>query len=73
MPIITITKAYAETFTSSVTWVINHGLDTPGPVVDCFSGGSPDEKIIPVAVIANDNNTITITWSVARAGRVYVV
>ena len=73
MPTIILTYAYAETFSSATTWVVKHRLNTSAPVVDCFSGGSPDEKIMPASVVATDANTVTITWSVARAGRVYVV
>jgi hypothetical protein len=73
MPTIILTHAYAETFSSSLVWVVTHNLGTSAPVTDCFTGGSPDEKIMPVSVVATDNNTVTITWSSARAGRVYVV
>lgn len=73
MPTIILTHAYAETFSSAATWVVKHNLNTSAPVVDCFSDGSPDEKIMPASVVATDANTVTITWSVARAGRVYVV
>lgn len=68
-----LTKAHAETFTASTSWVVQHNLGRVAPVVDCFTGGSPDEKIIPASVVATDENTVTITWSVATAGRVYVV
>ena len=73
MPTIILTHAYAETFSSSTTWVVTHRLNTSAPVVDCFTGGSPDEKIMPASVVANNDSTVTITWSVATAGRVYVV
>lgn len=73
MSLSTITAAYAETFTASTSWVVQHNLGTSTPVVDVFSGGSPDERLMPASVVATDANTVTITWSVATAGRVYVV
>lgn len=73
MSLNTVTSAYAETFTAATSWVVQHNLGTTAPVVDVFSGGSPDEKLMPASVVATDANTVTITWSVATAGRVYVV
>jgi len=73
MPQITLTKAYSETFASATTWVVKHRLGTIAPVVDCWSGGSPDLKMMPVSVVANSPSQVTITWSTPTAGRVYVV
>ena len=72
MPI-TITRGYAETFAAATVWTVTHRLGTWSPVVDCFSGGSPDEKIMPVSIVALTENKVQITWSDATAGRVYVV
>ncbi len=69
-----VSKAYSETISvGSTSWVIQHNLDTVTPVVDVYTGGSPDEKVMPATVVATDGNTVTITWSVATTGRVYVV
>ncbi len=74
MSIETLTKAYSETVSvASTSWVIQHNLGTSTPVVDVYSGGSPDEKILPASVIATNDNTVTIAWSIATTGRVYVV
>ncbi len=74
MSLETLTKAYSETISvGSTSWVIQHNLGTSTPVVDVYSGGSPDEKILPATVVATDANTVTITWSSATTGRVYVV
>ena len=69
----TLTRGYAETFVASTTWVIKHRLGTMSPVVDCYTGGSPDERIVPVSIVADNENTVTVTWSVATAGRVVVI
>ena len=41
--------------------------------VSYWSGGSPDERIMPAAVVVINDDTVRLDWSVATAGRVYVV
>ena len=67
-----ITGAYSETFTAAMSWTVTHGRNTLSPVVDVWSGGSPDERLMP-DVIVIDENTVRLDWSVATTGRVYVV
>ena len=71
MSLVNVTKAYSETVASSATWVIKHNLQTEAPVVDIYNGS--DVRIMPANVYADNENQLTITWSVATAGRVYVV
>lgn len=71
MSLVNVTKAYSETVASSSTWVIKHNLQTEAPVVDIYNGS--DERIMPANVYADNDNQLTIQWSVATAGRVYVV
>ena len=68
-----ITGAYSETFAAATSWTIIHARNTLSPVIDAWSGGCPDERLMPAAVIVIDENTVRLDWSVATAGRVYVV
>ena len=68
-----ISGAYSETFTAATSWTVNHGRNTLSPVIDAWSGGSPDERLMPAAVVVIDEGTVRLDWSVATAGRVYVV
>ncbi len=69
-----VSKAYSETISvGSTSWVIQHNLGTLSPVVDVYNSDAPDEKVMPATVSVTDENTVTITWSVATTGRVYVV
>ena len=44
---------------------------TLSPIIDVWSGGSPDERLMPDVIVINEN-TVRLDWSVATAGRVYV-
>ncbi len=68
-----VTGAYSETFTAATSWTVNHGRNTLSPVIDIWSGGSPDERLMPSAVVVINNDTVRLDWSVATSGRVYVV
>ena len=58
---------------SSSTWIILHSLGTLAPIVDCWiNNGSSLEKIIPASVVATNNITVTVTFSVAHSGVAYV-
>jgi len=48
MALVTITKAYSETLSSSTSWVINHNLGTDTPVVDSYDGSN--NRIMPASV-----------------------
>ena len=71
MSLVNVTKAYSETVASSDTWVIKHNLQTDTPVVDIYNGSNV--RIMPEKVFADNENQLTIRWSAATAGRVYVV
>ena len=68
-----ITGAYSEIFEAATSWTVNHGRNTLSPIIDVWSGGSPDQKLFPLEVIVVDEDTLKLTWSMATAGRVYVV
>lgn len=53
----------------SATWIINHNLNNAYPNIDCtMVYGGILQKIIPLDTIANDANTVTVTFSQAYAG-----
>ena len=61
-----------EQTTAADTWVISHGLGYY-PLVRVFTGGSPDEEILPASVVHNSTAQVTIKFSSARTGRVRLV
>lgn len=71
MSLTTVTKAYSETFASASSWTVNHNLGVDSPVIDVYNGS--DTRIMPASVVVDSANQLTINWSVATAGRVYVV
>lgn len=71
MSLKTVSKAYSETFSSSSSWTVQHNLGVDSPVVDVYNGS--DTRVLPQSVIVDSANQLTINWSVATAGRVYVV
>ena len=71
MSLVTITKAYSETFASDTSWVVQHGLGIDSPVVDVYNNS--DTRVMPDSVIVDNANQLTINWSSATEGRVYVV
>ena len=58
--------------TDATTWVLSHGLGYY-PVVRVFTGGSPDEEILPASIVHNSVMQVTITFSGARTGRARLV
>lgn len=58
----------------SDTWTITHNLNTDTPVVDCWVlDGGLNTKIMPETVVATSVNVVTVTFSIAYAGRALVV
>jgi hypothetical protein len=62
--------AYAELnqTTPSTSWTFVHNLGQKYPIFQVFD--TLDRVIIPTQIIATDNNTATITFSSAQAGKV---
>jgi hypothetical protein len=62
--------AYAELnqTTPSTSWTFVHNLGQKYPIFQVFD--TSDRVIIPTQITATDNNTATITFSSAQAGRV---
>lgn len=57
----------------STSWVITHKLGITTPVVDCWVDiNGTMTKILPQTVTATSNSVVTITFSVAYAGRALV-
>lgn len=53
----------------STTWTINHDLNNDMPNIDCqIDVGGTLEKVIPLNTVAEDANTITVTFTSAFAG-----
>ncbi len=57
---------------AATTWVIAHGLGHY-PLVRVFTGGSPDEEILPDSIVHNSVMQTTITFSTPRTGRARLV
>jgi hypothetical protein len=52
----------------ATTWNINHGLGAK-PSIDVFyDNNGIINKAFPLSIVHVDDNNVTITWSVARAG-----
>lgn len=59
---------------AGTTWTITHNLGTATVAVDTFiDNGGNLEKILPLSVEHTNNNTLTITFSVAQTGRARIV
>lgn len=53
---------------AATTWNINHGLGAK-PSVDVFiNNAGTVSKAFPLSIVHVDDDNVTITWSVARAG-----
>jgi len=53
------------------TWTITHNLDSDAVVVDVYVNDSPGPdytKILPLNVIATDDNTVTVTFTGTHTG-----
>ena len=68
-----IPQCHSQTFSSSTTWTVTHGLNSLDVIVMVFDGSSPAQVIIPDKMETTDANTVTIRHNVATAGRVTVV
>jgi len=56
---------------SSTTWTVSHKLNTQYVVFTCYD--SSDKKIYPVTETATDNDTLTLTFSTSKVGKVRVL
>lgn len=54
--------------TAATTWNINHGLGAKPSVDVFFDMNGIVNKAFPLSIVHVDDNNVTITWSVARAG-----
>jgi len=55
-----------QTASAASTWVFNHFLATPYPIVTVYDNNN--SVIIPQSITANDSSSLTITFSSARTG-----
>jgi hypothetical protein len=55
-----------QTASAASTWVFNHFLATPYPVVTVYDNNN--SVIIPQSIVSNDSSSLTITFSSARTG-----
>ena len=65
---------YYDEYTSQSIWTVNHNLNTPNIIVQCWNmiNGSL-EVVIPKSIVQDDINTATVNWSSQTTGRVCVV
>lgn len=70
MPIASISTSYThEQLSASTTWTITHNLNTSAPSYHCYIDvNGVNTQIIPNEATATDENTLTLTFSTARAG-----
>lgn len=61
--------AYEQTFTSSTSWVINHGLGYE-PIIRVFVG---NQEVQPQSITHNSTIQATVTFSTAQAGRIKAI
>jgi hypothetical protein len=66
-----VSKAYSETFSSATSWTVNHGLGTESPAIDVYNNS--DVRVMPSSIVVLSEDALRVDWSVATAGRVYVV
>lgn len=59
-----------RTYTNRKNWTINHNLNTPFPIVQCFDLDS--NMIMPDEIKRVTDNTITIEWYIPTAGYAYL-
>lgn len=58
----------------ATTWTIVHNLNNAKPNVDCqITYLGVYQKVIPLTIVANDANTVTVTFSSAKAGTARVL
>lgn len=59
--------------TPSLSWTVNHNLNTPAPVCDVFVDlDGVLTKILPKNISVSNNNTLVVSWSSPRSGIVAV-
>jgi len=63
-------SATVRKYYNGSTWVVNHNLDTPNPLVQAYD--SDNYQIIPQSIRLTDNNTITITFPSIVSGSAVV-
>lgn len=60
-----------RSFTNSITWEVNHNLDTEHPIVTVWDNNN--RVIVPGQITSIDSNNLTVTFSVPTSGYVNVV
>lgn len=63
-------SATVRKYYNGSTWVVNHNLDTPNPLVQTYD--RDNYQIIPQSIRLTDNNTITITFPSIVSGSAVV-
>lgn len=62
-----------EQVSASTIWTITHGLGLDAPAVNAWIDVTGTlTAIAPASVVATDSNTVTLTFSSARAGKARV-
>ena len=59
-----------KTFTNSVSWSVDHNLDTPNAIIQAYD--STNYQIIPESVLIIDDDNILITFASPESGYVVV-
>lgn len=59
--------------TPSTTWTVNHNLNNSNPNVEVFMTYlGVFQKVIPLNVVSNSANTVTVTFTQAQTGSVRI-
>ncbi len=61
---------YAEDYSSSLTWSVTHNLENKYVNITCYD--TSDKVMEPQEIEVTSENTLTITWGIATAGKVVV-
>lgn len=64
------TATVKKTFTNSVSWSVDHNLDTPNAIIQAYD--STNYQIIPESVLIIDDDNILITFPAPESGYVVV-
>lgn len=68
----TLGQTYVHSQTAaSVTWTVQHSLGSYDPLVQCYNASG--SMIFPDTVTINDQNTVTLTFNPAVAGKAVVL
>lgn len=59
--------------TPSTTWTVNHNLNNSNPNVEVFMTYlGVFQKVIPLNIVSNSANTVTVTFTQAQTGSVRI-